>query len=182
MAVMRNTATTIIVATLIATAAQAQAGDSDHPGLLKRLFGTLSWKETIHVVETPRDAVYAVSQHVKYAPDFIDKLTAPEATWEKGKGDCEDIAHAVVELCEKKGFDAWVEVFYSSESFTAHAVAMGTIDGKLWISNGRRLVKVKNMGEANKVVARTMRWKATTVKSKNWSEVDSSYNIAGTSK
>ena len=162
---------------LIASAVHTQAGESDKPGLLKRLFGTLSWNETIQVVETPRDAVHAVAQHVKYTPDLIDKLTPPEATWKKGKGDCEDIAHAIVTLCQKKDFDAWVEVFYSPESFTAHAVAMGRIDGQLWISNGR-LVKVKNMAEANRVVARTMRWKADDVKSKRWSQMDITYNVA----
>ena len=154
------------------------AGEDEKPGLLKRLFCSLSWKETVSVVQSPRDASCAVTQHIKYKPDINDELTKPEEAWERGYGDCEDIAHAIVELCHMNGFDAWVEVFYSPYSFNAHAVAMGTINGQLWIANGRFL-EVEHMNEAREAVASAMRWKKDGVSSKPWSAMGIKYNVAG---
>lgn len=176
--IKKNMASSILTAALvISICSQATAGNSAKPGLMKRLFGTLSWEETIQTVETPRDAVYAVTQHIKYRADIGDQLTKPADAWAQGYGDCEDIAHAIVALCENKGFKAWVEVFYSPESFIAHAVAIGELDGQLWVSNGR-MIKVKDMTEARKVVASTMRWKAEQVRSKSWAEMNPAYVLA----
>lgn len=168
----------VIFSLLVSSQAVAGVNSSEKPGFFKRLFGTLSWSETLSVTESPRDAVSAVMRRIKYRPDIGDQLTSPEESWKNGYGDCEDIAHAIVELCREKGFEAWVEVFYSSESFTAHAVAMGRIDGSLWVAD-RIMLKVDDMGEARKEIASTMRWKAETTSSKRWNDISSSLIVAG---
>jgi len=169
---------TLIIGLITSSHAFAEVQSSAKPGLIKRLFGTLSWNETLSVTETPRDAVSAVIRHIKYRPDIGDQLTPAEEAWDQGFGDCEDIAHAIVEICRAKGFEAWVEVFYSSESFTAHAVAMGRIDGQLWFAD-RSLVKVDDMDEARKEIASAMRWKVKTTSSRPWNDITSFFNIAG---
>lgn len=174
---MRKYSTYALVILMAASQAVADANTPEKPGLFKRLFGTLSWTETLSVTETPREAVSAVIRHIKYRPDIGDQLTPAEEAWNNGYGDCEDIAHAIVELCRAKGYEAWVEVFYSSEAFTAHAVAMGRINGQLWVAD-RTLVQVESIDKARKEIASAMRWKAKTTSSKPWNEISASFNIA----
>ncbi|MBA4386958.1 MAG: hypothetical protein C0404_03190 [Verrucomicrobia bacterium] len=162
----RNTAA-ILLATIallvtaeVTTAATETNSPATAPGFFKRLFCRLTFSETVAVVESPKEACAAVRRNLEYREDLGDNWASAEETWEKKGGDCEDLAKCVVELCERKGFKAWIEVFCAKGTPVAHAVAMGyDADGDLWLSSNGWFQKVKSISEAKEVIAREMRWK-----------------------
>ena len=115
-------------------------------GWWKRTFGTLSWEDVQSVALTPEAIAESVYCHVKYRAESVDVWDDGRKTWERGFGDCEDIAACIVDLCRRKGIDAWIQVFRSAGSLQGRAVAMGRIDGKFWIA-GRSFSVVYNTEE-----------------------------------
>ena len=122
----------------------------------KRTFGTLSWEDVQSVARSPKAITDSVHCHVKYRAESIDVWDSGQTTWQRGFGDCEDIAACIVDLCQKKGIDAWIQVFLPSGSLQGHAVAMGRTDGKIWIA-GRTFSVVENIEDAKGNVGREMK-------------------------
>ena len=153
-----------IAAMLILTMAPWMSMASDEapgnkPGWFKRAFGNLSWNEIQLVVDTPREASAAVRQNIRYAEDLGDTWTGGEETWNRGSGDCEDMAAAVVEMVHKVGGEASIVVFRPENSGAGHAVAIGTWQGRQWVSSNGFYYSVKSLDQAKTLVAREMGWR-----------------------
>jgi|GEM_PF-1372475 len=127
-------------------------------GWFKRVFGKLSWSEVQSVVETPREASAAVRQNIRYVSDLGDTWTDGEETWNRGSGDCEDLAAVVVEMVHNAGGEASIIVFHPENSGAGHAVATGTWKGRKWISSNGFYYSVKSLDHAKALVAREMGW------------------------
>lgn len=123
----------------------------------KRTFGTLSWEDVQNTAQSPETIADSVYSHVQYRADSLDEWDDGLTTWQRGYGDCEDIAACIVDLCRKKNIEAWVQVFLPVGSLQGHAVAMGRLDGKIWIA-GRTFAIVENIEEAKTIIGREMRW------------------------
>lgn len=156
----RKTAVAAVVA-MMAFACVSEA--QDKPGWLRRAFCHLTWQETIAVVETPKEICSAVRHNVSYLEDMGDEQQSGLETWEKGTGDCEDFAAAVVDLSKRKGFEAAMYVFRIKESGIAHAVAVGRHDGKMWLSSNGWYRQIDSWDNAREFVAREMGWRSRQI-------------------
>ena len=130
---------------------------------LKKTFADLSWSEVVAVAVSPKDISRRVKTRVAYKSDVQDEMKRGVQTWNEKQGDCEDFANCVVELCKAKGFDAWVEVYFESNNSRAHAVAMGTWNGRLWMSSNGNFQFVKDTVGAGRVIAMEMGWKSKSI-------------------
>jgi len=130
---------------------------------MKKTFQDLSWNEIIAVAQSPKDISRRVKTRVTYKTDVQDEMKPGVKTWNEKQGDCEDFANCVVELCKAKGFDAWVEVYFEANNSRAHAVAMGTWNGKLWMSSNGNFQFVGDVAKAGRAVAMEMGWKSKSV-------------------
>ena len=137
--------------------------ESAEPSLLRRIFCRLSWEEVGNVVETPRQICVKVRQNVRYSEDFNDQWAGGRETWEKGAGDCEDIAACVVDLCKRKNMPAAIIVFCPDDSLEGHALALGKTDRGYWISSNGWYEEVKSLEEAKDEVARELGWKGRRI-------------------
>jgi len=132
-------------------------------GWFRRTFCTLTWDEIQTVVRTPRSICSAVRHHVRPAEDMGDTWSTGKETWERGSGDCEDYAACVVDLCKAAGIEANIKVFYPKDSWEGHAVVVGSLDGRLWISSNGWYQTVKSMDDAKAVIAREAGWRHTEI-------------------
>ena len=136
----------ILTATLLAGVQSAEAESVEQkPGFFRRLFSKLTWNELVTVVESPKEICIKVRQNVEYREDLSDVWENGKKTWDKGSGDCEDLAACVVDLCKEKGFEADILIFYPKGSWEAHAVAVGQWNGEYWISSNGWYQKVKSI-------------------------------------
>lgn len=126
----------------------------EKPDWIRRTFGTLTWEEAQTVYKTPQDISAAVRQHVAYREDMGDEWASGKETWDRGFGDCEDFAACVADLCKAAGIVATIQVFSPKGSFEGHAVAMGSWNGRLWISSNGWYETVKSMDDAKAVIAK----------------------------
>jgi len=127
--------------------------------LLRRIFTKLTWEEIETIVDTPKEICAAIRHTVDYKEDFGDEWTAANETWNRGYGDCEDFAIAVLELCKKKGIKADIQVFYPNGSIVGHAVVIGEWKGKMWISSNGWFQYVKSIEHAKKEIKSEIGWK-----------------------
>lgn len=124
-----------------------------------------SWDDASRQVSSPKDACKAVKSRVKYSQDMQreDEWRSGKDTWDRGKGDCEDYAAAVNDLCKEKGFKAEVYVLQPGTTDKAHAVTMGEMDGTLWVSSNGSYEEVKSLHDAKEKIARDLGWWAPDV-------------------
>ena len=157
---------TVIVMILTAVASNTSADAQNKGGInwWKKTFGTLTWDEVIQASETREDVVGYVSGTVAYKSDAIDQWAGGKETWERGYGDCEDIAATVTDICKAKGWDAWIEVFTFKKSLSGHAIAMGMKEGKYWFYCGS-YQEAGSMDEVRRMVARRLKWDGEGVSS-----------------
>jgi hypothetical protein len=132
-------------------------------GWFKRTFGNLKWDEVATVVESPREICAKVRHHVRYKEDLGDEHATGAETWERGFGDCEDLAACIVDLCEEIGIDASVVVFRPEHSAEGHAVAMGHWRGKLWMASNGWYAVVDSMDQAKALVSKELRWRPRNI-------------------
>lgn len=133
-------------------------------GWWRRTFGTLSWDEIQYKKMSPEEILKVVRSHVNYRSETVDTWSGGRETWQRGYGDCEDIAACIVELCRLFGYEAWIQVFLPPGSLQGHAVAMGRLDGKIWIAD-KSFFLVETAEEAKTVIGREMRWKKGAIRS-----------------
>ncbi len=131
--------------------------------MLRRIFSKLTWEEIETVVDSPKEICAIVRHTVDYKSDMGDEWTSGKETWEKGHGDCEDFAIAIIELCEKKGIKASMQVFYPKGSMLAHAVVVGEWKGKTWISSNGWFQTVKSMEHAKREIAFEAGWRSKEI-------------------
>ena len=147
----------IIVGIILGTAV-VEAGEAKKPGWIKRTFGKLSWEEVALVARTPKAICARVRHTVDYREDLGDEWSTGKETWERGHGDCEDLAAAVAELAAENGIKAVVYVFYPKRSWLAHAVVIGEYKGKTWMSSNGWYQTVKSLDQAKRAVAKEQGW------------------------
>lgn len=135
----------------------------EKPGWFRRVFQHLDWEEIRMVVYDPDSASAAVRQNVRYQEDLGDTWSSGAETWARGSGDCEDMALTVVELVRHLGGEAEIVIFHPMNSAAGHAVAVGTWNGRQWISSNGFFYQVRSMEHAAELVAREMRWHNRTI-------------------
>ena len=142
-------------------AAKSASPSKPQVGWLRSVFGNLSWDEAASVVSSPEEASARVRHQVRYKEDLDEEWASGRATWERGFGDCEDFAACVADLCKQAGLDATVAIliFRPEGSCEAHAVAVGTWKGKLWVSSNGWFFDVSSMKDAQERIAKQIGWR-----------------------
>ena len=123
----------------------------------KRMFCKPEWEQILVECDTPKEICKMINKHIGYREEQRDSWSAAHDTWERGKGDCEDFAICVQELCQESGFDANIHLYYSMKNFTqGHAVVVGVNNGQLWLSSNGSYTELDSMDEANAIISRVL--------------------------
>ncbi len=119
-----------------------------------------SWEDIVQHFSSPEEMSQAVHDRLTYLPDMIpeDEWRSGRDTWAAGAGDCEDYAAAVKDLSEAIGFNADIYVVESRVGNVAHAVAIGVIDGAMWMSSNGQYQDVQSLSNAKEMVIRDLGW------------------------
>ena len=124
----------------------------------KKSFGELTWDETAEVASTPREICSRVRRRVYRRKDDSDEWASGRQTWQRGYGDCEDLAACIVSLCRERGIDARVLVFHPAGGRQGHAVVVGKWRGKLWLSSNGWYQRIDSLEDAKRKVAVELGW------------------------
>ena len=121
---------------------------------LSKAFGRTAWSEVAKAYDTPREICRVIDRNVRYVTEGQDQWAAPEATWARGRGDCEDFAIAIQELCRLSGIPADVHLYFpAGAGREGHAVLVGEWNGKIWFSSNGTYEEVKSEQDVRKRVA-----------------------------
>lgn len=127
------------------------------PTWAKRTFGRMEWAEAAaQPFSTPREICRLIEKNVRYKLEDLDVWSAGEETWARGRGDCEDFAIAIQELCRLNGMETKVHLYFPAGGGPGHAVLVGTWNGKLWFSSNGAYEEVKSEQDVRKRVARVL--------------------------
>lgn len=119
-----------------------------------KAFGRTQWSEVAKAHDTPREICRVVDRNVRYVTERQDQWAAPEATWARGRGDCEDFAIAIQELCRLSGIPAAVHLYFpAGAGREGHAVLVGEWNGKTWFSSNGSYEEVKSEQDVRRRVA-----------------------------
>jgi predicted transglutaminase-like cysteine proteinase len=156
---MKSSSIVLYAAVLMAAVlSQGCASPGSRVGWWRANLGNLSWEEVKTVAHTPKEICAQVWRHVDFKKDQGDEWPSGIDVWQRGYGDCEDFARAVVDLCAEKGIRAEILVFQPEKSQIAHAVAVGHWQGELWVSNNGRFATAENMGKIEDIVRFDVGW------------------------
>lgn len=123
----------------------------------KRMFYRPSWPEVVEQSDSPEAICDLVGRYVSYRTEDVDTWNSAEYTWQQGRGDCEDLAICIQELCHKMGFSATVNLYFPSDSpREGHAVVVGTRDGQMWMSSNGSFEVVRSIDDVKEAVARVL--------------------------
>lgn len=157
--------TVVLLAGLVAfSAAQAQTvaiattpAPAKEKSWAKRVFGRLDWTEVSHGYASPREICRLVDQNVSYATEKTDDWSPAANTWARGKGDCEDMAICVQELCRQSGMSSKVHLYFpATGGREGHAVLVGEFNGKTWFSSNGSYEEVKSEQEVRQRMAKML--------------------------
>lgn len=127
------------------------------PSWAKRTFGRMEWAEAVaQPFSTPREICRFVEKNVRYKTEAPDVWSAAEDTWAAGRGDCEDFAIAIQELCRLNGMEAKVHLYFPASGGPGHAVLVGSWNDKMWFSSNGAYEEVKSEQDVRKRVARVL--------------------------
>ena len=106
-------------------------------GRFRKLFITPGWEEILQQAKSPKEICRAVESYVSYKPDKMgDVWSSGRETWERGCGDCEDFAIAIVEMCYEIDLEASMIIYFPPDSpGEGHAFAVGRYEEDLWVSD-----------------------------------------------
>lgn len=128
-----------------------------HPvklSLWQRLFGSVSWEEAAIVADSPRAICNLVARHLRYTPDRTEEWLPAREVWSRKRGDCEDFAVTILELCRRKDIPAFIRLYYPGGRLMGHAVVIGkTGTGRLWLSSLGSYREADTEAEINAEVA-----------------------------
>jgi len=120
----------------------------------QRLFGKITWEEALNAASTPRDICRLVGRHLSYVSDDGELWESPRRTWERGKGDCEDYAITILEMCRTKNIPAFLRLYFPASRPIGHAIVIGKKpDGGLWMSSVASYREIQSQQEATERVA-----------------------------
>lgn len=144
---------------LLAETPVTAGSTAPRPGWFRRTFGTLTWSETLSVVESPKDICDRVKCQVTYRKDRDNIWTTGAETWKRGYGDCDQIARCVQDLCDTKGFPAETFAFVTTRGERrGHAAVIGTWNRELWVSSNGSWKTVRSQQAAKQYIARITGW------------------------
>ncbi len=112
---------------------------------------------------TPRDVCNSVRNRIRYTSDTGDTWQSADESWARRKGDCEDFAIAVRDLCRAKGIFADVYVFYSKTRNVGHAVAIGRSADGLWMSCNGSFERITSLVNACTTIVRHHGWTGESI-------------------
>lgn len=123
----------------------------------QRRFARPTWGELLAACATPRDVCTMVQRYVSSKTESVDRWSGAEETWQKGRGDCEDFAVLIEQLCTALGFDATIQLYFPIKRFgEGHAVVVGRWNGQMWVSSLGSYEEVKTPDDVQKKVARVI--------------------------
>lgn len=123
----------------------------------KRVFGRLEWSEVLKGYESPREICRLVEQNIRYKTEETDQWSKGEETWVRGRGDCEDFAVMIQELCALSGMQTKVHLYFpATGGKEGHAVLVGEWNGKVWFSSNGEYEEVKSEDDVRRRVARML--------------------------
>jgi hypothetical protein len=80
------------------------------------------------VAAGPEGVARAVAARVKYRADplggLLDYVAAPEVTWGRGIGDCDDFSYLTAELLRRARFDSWLASYFCWNVKDSHVVCL----------------------------------------------------------
>ena len=130
------------------------SGAVSRKSLWQRLFGTVTWEDALNVTSTARDICRLVGRRLSYESDRGELWDSPKRTWERGKGDCEDYAITILEMCRAKNIPAFIRLYFPASRAIGHAIVMGKkLDGGLWMSSLGSYREIRSQQEATETVA-----------------------------
>lgn len=94
----------------------------------------ISWVDLVSKeFRSPEEICKFVRKHIKYRKESQDHWFMGAETWNRGHGDCEDLAVLIWELCSLNGFESNVVVSFSGnfKQSTGHAY----VTGPTWFSS-----------------------------------------------
>lgn len=171
---MRRTITTetlIIAAIALFLAGNSiQADDTTVSKLnwFARTFKTLTWSEVAENVNTPKEICSAVRHHVEYRSDDRDEWASGQEAWNRGYGDCEDIAAAISEICAINNIETKTFMIYPENEMEGHVVVVGKWNGKLWFSSNGWFEYAKSGEDVKSKIAHEMLWKHSKIIAMDW--------------
>ena len=124
---------------------------------LSKTFGSKPWSEVTRAYDTPREICRVIERNIRYVNDKADQWSYPEETWNRGKGDCEDIAICIQTLCEMSGLPASVHLYFpAGAGKEGHAVLVGEWNGKTWFSSNGSYEEAASEQDVKRRVARML--------------------------
>lgn len=156
---MRANRQLAVLAAMLLVVGEYAFGAEETVSLVRQLFARLTWEELLLTSEDPVDICSRVRHNVEYREDIEEEWPKGREVWERGYGDCEDMANCIVDACREQGIEAMVLVFHPEGSLSAHAVAIGMWRGRLWIASNGWHESVKSMDHAKTIVAKQMGWR-----------------------
>ena len=148
----------------------------------KKMFGRTEWTEVQHAYANPREICRTVEKNIRYVTEDSDTWSPAAQTWGRGRGDCEDFALIVQELCRLSGIDTKVHLYFpATGGREGHAVLVGEFEGKMWFSSNGSYEEVKSEKEVRQRVARMLSCKEPQLWGMKLSENDVAKYIAKSS-
>ncbi len=110
---------------------------------------------------SPREICRMVEKRVSYKTEKEDKWSPAAETLAAGRGDCEDFAIVIQDVCKANGMDAKVHLYFPSKGGAeGHAVLVGEWNGKMWFSSNGSYEEVRSEDEVKARVASMLSCKA----------------------
>lgn len=146
-------------------AAATQSEDAISPSWTKRTFGRMEWAEAASLkFSNPREIARLVEKNVRYKTEKADAWSTAEETWVAGRGDCEDFAVLIQELCKLNGMETKVHLYFpQGAGKEGHAVLVGEWNGKMWFSSNGAYEEVKSEEEVKRRVASMLSTKSANL-------------------
>ena len=148
-------------------------------GSLKNSLSGLTFEDATLGANSPKEVCMLVQRSIRYREDLGDTWVTGKEAWERAFGGCEGFAACVVDMCRAVGIEARIEVFYPRGSREAHAVAMGTWQGKMWISSNGSHQYIASMEEAKRGIAGDLGWRRQEVLAMEPPQLSKYIRIAG---
>jgi hypothetical protein len=120
----------------------------------QRFFSQPTWDEAVSSCRNPGDVCRLAERYIMYQAEEADRWSTARETWESRRGDCEDFAVLINEMCRQRGWDSRIELYFPADlKEEGHAVVLGRYNGTAWISSLGSYEEIKFPGEEKKIVA-----------------------------
>lgn len=151
-----------------------------HKSWFQRHFVRPTWDEALQECRTPQDICRIVARCVADRVETIDRWYPAQETWRRGRGDCEDFAICVQELCHQLGMETAIRLYYPTDLGEGHAVVVGRTYGRLWMSSMGSYEEVASEDDVARKVARMIGCRPEKMWSRSLAHADVEHLLART--